>query len=208
MGHSVAVLSNGDVFGWGGARKGQLGDSLKGRKIVWSPTKVEGIPFRATGAVCGREFTVVFGRREAGEFVVLGDRANRWGVMDVPSLNGRGYKDIGASWHDIYVHVVQGAEKSASLVAWGRNDRGQLPPPGLPEPVKIAVGSEHVLALLDGGEAVTFGWGEHGNCGPDTDESGNVSGTYNVVSLPDSVRVGAKIVGVGAGCATSWLIVE
>jgi protein ATS1 len=128
--------------------------------------------------------------------------------MDVPSLNGRGYKDIGASWHGIYVHVVLGAEKSASLVAWGRNDRGQLPPPGLPEPVKIAVGSEHVLALLEGGEAVTFGWGEHGNCGPDTDESGNVSGTYNVVSLPDSVRVGAKIVGVGAGCATSWLIVE
>lgn len=210
MGHSVAILSNGDVFGWGGARKGQLGDSLKSQKIAWTPTKVEGIPFRATAAVCGREFTVVFGQREAGEFVVLGDRANRWGVMDVPSLSGRGYSDIGASWHGIYVHNIPGEEKSAPpVVAWGRNDRGQLPPPGLPEPVKIAVGSEHVLALLEGGVVATFGWGEHGNCGPDTGESGNVSGTYNVISLPDSVRAGgASVIGVGAGCATSWLIVK
>lgn len=210
MGHSVAILSNGDVLGWGGARKGQLGDSLKRQKIAWTPTKVEGIPFRATAAVCGREFTVVFGQREAGEFVVLGDRANRWGVMDVPSLSGRGYSDIGASWHGIYVHAIPVGENPASpVVAWGRNDRGQLPPPGLPEPVKIAVGSEHVLALLEGGVVATFGWGEHGNCGPDTDESGNVSGTYNVVSLPDSVRAdGASVIGVGAGCATSWLIVK
>jgi len=210
MGHSVAVLSNGDVFGWGGARKGQLGDSLKGQKIVWTPTKIEGIPFRATAAVCGREFTVVFGRRELGEFVVLGDRKNRWGVLDVPSLNGRGYSDIQASWHGIYVHLIPGTEDSASpVVAWGRNDRGQLPPEGMPDPIKIAVGSEHVLALLEGGEVVAFGWGEHGNCGPDTDESGNVSGTYNVVSLPDSVRAdGARVLGVGAGCATSWLIVK
>lgn len=210
MGHSVAVTSNGDVFGWGGARKGQLGDSLKSQKVAWKPAKVEGIPFRATAAVCGREFTVLLGQREAGEFVVLGDPGNRWGVLDVPSLGGKGYIDIGASWHGIYVHVASETGKpESSVMAWGRNDRGQLPPPGLPAPVRIAVGSEHVLALLEGGSVATFGWGEHGNCGPDTDEKGNVSGTYNLVSLPDNAHVdGAKVVGVGAGCATSWVIVK
>ncbi|KAJ5666210.1 uncharacterized protein N7477_008658 [Penicillium maclennaniae] len=210
MGHSVAVTSNGDVFGWGAARKGQLGDSLKGQKIVWTPAKVEGIPFRATAAVCGREFTVILGQREAGEFMVLGDRGNRWGISDLPSLGGMGYSNIGASWHGIYVHIApEPGTSKAPVIAWGRNDRGQLPPPGLPEPVQVAVGSEHVLALLEGGEVATFGWGEHGNCGPDTDEKGNVAGTFSMISLPDSVRAyGAKVVGVGAGCATSWLIVR
>lgn len=222
MGHSVAVLSNGEVYGWGGARKGQLGEDLKSQKIVWSPARMEGIPFRAAGAVCGREFTVVFGQTGKGELVFLGDRGNRWGISEVPSclsLRGAGILDIGASWHGIYVHrapagsgaenTSDGADGAGSIVAWGRDDHGQLPPPDLPSPIKIAVGSEHVLALLDDGSVAAFGWGEHGNCGPNTDSRGNVSGTYNVIELPDAVRAaGGRVVGLGAGCATSWLIVK
>lgn len=248
MGHSVAILSNGEVYGWGGSRKGQLGEGLKRAKIVWSPMQISGIPFPATGAVCGREFTVLIGRREKGEFFVLGDKGNRWGVMDVKdsdSLRVRirgeegvgasvdspcapstsimggaalgGFEDIGASWHGIYVHVAALAEdssspsvaKEGSLVAWGRNDRGQLPPPDLPALDRFAVGSEHVLALLRDGSVAAFGWGEHGNCGPDTDFHGNVAGTFKVISLPDLVHsAGGRAVGVGAGCATSWVIVE
>lgn len=233
MGHSVAILSNGDVYGWGGARKGQLGDRLKGERIVWRPVRIEGIPFFARGAVCGREFTVVFGERERGEFVILGDRGNRWGVLDVPEvlLGWRPFVDVGASWHGVYVHVhaaarvdgeAQGAGRPSghqsdagpgpgpgNVVAWGRNDRGQLPPPDLPPVTQLAVGSEHVLALLEDGSVAAFGWGEHGNCGPVTDSRGNVSGSYQVVLLPEAVRTGGgKVVGVGAGCATSWLIVK
>jgi len=227
MGHSVAVLSTGEVYGWGGSRKGQLGESLKEGKIAWSPGKVEGVPFCVTDVVCGREFTVLIGEKSLGEFVVLGDKANRWGIMDIPdSLQGRegGRKeifDVGASWHGIYVHVP-GSElndssnstdprstvAAGSLVAWGRNDRGQLPPPGFPSPVEIGVGSEHVLALLENGSVATFGWGEHGNCGPDTDSRGNVAGKYNLISLPDEDRPDRRVVRVGGGCATSWLIVE
>ncbi|KAJ6103600.1 hypothetical protein N7486_003822 [Penicillium sp. IBT 16267x] len=249
MGHSVAILSNGDVYGWGGSRKGQLGEGLKGAKIVWSPMQISGIPFTATGAVCGREFTVVIGRREKGEFLVLGDKGNWWGVMDVkdfdalrvrirgeegvgasvdsscvPSTSFRGgaalwgFEYIGASWHGIYVHMAARAEDGSSspaaanensLVAWGRNDRGQLPPPDLPALDRLAVGSEHVLTLLRDGSVAAFGWGEHGNCGPDTDPHGNVAGMYKVISLPDAVyTTGGKVVGVGAGCATSWVIVD
>ncbi|RJE25808.1 alpha-tubulin suppressor protein Aats1 [Aspergillus sclerotialis] len=201
MGHSVAVLSNGEVFGWGGARKGQLGESVRGKKIAWIPVKIDGIPFRATDAACGREFTVIMGNKEAGEFVVLGSADNKWKVLsDLPSPSSvAGYKDIYASWHGVYVH-----QRDSSVISWGRNDRGQLPPSDLPKPRMLAIGSEHGLALLDDGIVVAFGWGEHGNCGPDTDAQGNVKGKLN--KIPLEIEEGAGVVGVGAGCATSWII--
>ena len=250
MAHSAAVLSNGDVYGWGAARKGQLGDENRGARIAYSPVRIC-VPFFAEAVACGREFTVVSGR---DQFVVLGDRRNRWGVLRVPgslSLRVGGdlgdhlqseegecggcrgtiryrYTGIAASWHGVYVHAAPGLGRmeplrtdealcttsrsdsdsvGGSIVAWGRNDRGQLPPPDLPTPVKLAVGSEHALALLGDRRVAAFGWGEHGNCGPDTDSQGNVSGTYRIIPLPETVGVDEKVVGVGAGCATSWMIV-
>ncbi|KAF3029497.1 hypothetical protein E8E15_010796 [Penicillium rubens] len=262
MAHSAAVLSNGHVYGWGAARKGQLGRDNRDAKIAYSPVRIR-VPFFAEAVACGREFTVVSGR---GRFVVLGDRGNRWGILNIPEslslrvgddgdLGGYGdplqddwqedcggcggtipnsYTAIAASWHGVYVHAASGLGRmepsvsnetlrtgprsdaqadsdsdfaGGSIVAWGRNDRGQLPPPDLPTPAKLAVGSEHALALLQDGRVAAFGWGEHGNCGPDTDSQGNVSGTYNVISLPEAVGADEKVVGVGAGCATSWMIV-
>lgn len=238
MAHSAAVLSNGDVYGWGGARKGQLGEENRGTRIAYSPVRIC-VPFFAQAVACGREFTVVSGR---GRFVVLGDGGNRWGILSIPeSLFLRGdeqgeecggrrgaicyrYTGIAASWHGVYVHAAPGLGRvgpstsdaqtdsdsdlvGGSIVAWGRNDRGQLPPPDLPTPAKLAVGSEHAIALLGDGRVAAFGWGEHGNCGPDTDSQGNVSGTYNVIPLPEAVGVDGRVVGVGAGCATSWIIV-
>lgn len=205
VGHTVAVLSNGDVYGWGGSRKGQLGESAKERKIVWSPEKIEGIPFRATGAACGREFTIIAGNKERGEFLILGSSDSKWKVLaDAPAPGTAlgSYFHMAASWHSVYVH-----RSDRSVKAWGRNDRGQLPPPDLPKPKKIAVGSEHVLALLDDERTVVaFGWGEHGNCGPETDAQGNVKGRWNVIPL--DLGENSRVVGIGAGCATSWIIVS
>ncbi|KAJ5607958.1 hypothetical protein N7537_004577 [Penicillium hordei] len=238
MSHSAVVLSNGDVYGWGGARKGQLGEENRGARIAYSPVRIC-VPFFAEAVACGREFTVVSGR---GRFVVLGDGGNRWGILGIPEslslqrdeqeeeCGGRrgaicySYTGIAASWHGIYIHAAPrlgqvGPSTSdaqtdidsdlvgGSIVAWGRNDRGQLPPPDLPTPTKLAVGSEHAIALLGDGRVAAFGWGEHGNCGPDTDSQGNVSGTYNVISLSEAVGVDGRVLGVGAGCATSWIIV-
>ncbi|KAJ6032118.1 hypothetical protein N7540_002850 [Penicillium herquei] len=257
MGHTVAVLSNGEVYGWGGARKGQLGDELKGEKIIWTPKRINGIPFPTTGAVCGREFTVLLGKKTEMEFMVLGNRENRWGILDVVDSEGLrlrirkwrtdgagtegegtreeemekasvdsssaagkwGLGQIGASWHGIYAHVNLGeslfdaragsmGKSETVLIAWGRNDRGQLPPPDLPALDELAVGSEHVLALLRDGSVVAFGWGEHGNCGPETDPHGNVAGLFKLVPLADVLADRKRVVGVGAGCATSWLIVD
>ncbi|CAG8397855.1 unnamed protein product [Penicillium salamii] len=215
MAHSVTVLSNGDVWGWGGARKGQLGSENVVR--IAGPVRIQ-VPFFAEEVVCGREFSVVSGR---GQFVVLGDPGNRWGVLNVPKcfVSGEGgsrglirypYEGIRASWHGIYVHAA-GLESDAegevgSLIAWGRNDRGQIPPRTLPTPAVLAVGSEHVVALLKNGEVVACGWGEHGNCGEDLDALRNVADRVNLISLPETLE--GKVVGVGAGCATSWMVVE
>ncbi|CAG8070847.1 unnamed protein product [Penicillium salamii] len=216
MAHSVAVLSNGDVWGWGGARKGQLGSENVVR--IAGPVRIQ-VPFFAEEVVCGREFSVVSG---SGQFVVLGDPGNRWGVLNVPEcfeVSGesgpRGlirypYEGIRASWHGIYVHAAgldgDAGGEVGSLVAWGRNDRGQIPPRTLPTPAILAVGSEHVVALLKNGQVVACGWGEHGNCGSDLDALRNVADRVNLISLPETLE--GKVVGVGAGCATSWMVVE
>ncbi|KAL2872384.1 RCC1 domain-containing protein [Aspergillus lucknowensis] len=201
MGHTVVVLTNGDVYGWGGARKGQIGEAVASGKIVWSPVKIEGLPFPVSDATCGREFTVLCGDSTAGEFVVLGSSlGDKWGVISgVPNSDRlSGYLKIDASWHGVYVH-----QKDGSVLAWGRNDRGQLPAEDFSGVKEVAVGSEHVLALLEDQNVVAFGWGEHGNCGSDTDAQGNVKSVHSQITLPEG---SSKVVGVGAGCATSWII--
>ncbi|RAK71924.1 RCC1 domain-containing protein [Aspergillus fijiensis CBS 313.89] len=216
MAHTVVVLSDGSVWGWGAARKGQLGEANIPDKVVWSPRRIEGwegLGFPATGAACGREFTVIMGDPARGEFAVLGAVDDKWGIRSGVSasqvkekaLRAGGYRAIEVSWHGVYVHLNNG-----EVVAWGRNDRGQIPSStstgdlGHGQVVRdLAVGSEHLLARLDERTVVACGWGEHGNCGPDTDAQGNVKGGWKRISLPDGE---SDIVGVGAGCATSWII--
>ncbi|PWY72052.1 alpha-tubulin suppressor protein Aats1 [Aspergillus eucalypticola CBS 122712] len=172
MGHTVVVLEGGQVYGWGGGRKGQLGAKGKEIKVAWEPVRIdeEEIGFRATGAACGREFTVVLGDKEKGQFVVLGSPGDKWGVMS------GGKEPVGC------FQVAAGGDG----VVKG-----------------LAVGSEHVLGLVDGTTVVACGWGEHGNCGPETDAQGNVKGVCCQIPLPDGV---GEVVGLGAGCATSWVI--
>lgn len=217
MGHTAAVLSTGEVYGWGGARKGQLGEAAKMQKVVWEPVRVEGVPFFARGIACGREFTVVAGD-EKGEYMVLGSCDDKWGIVSggpgpISSGDDSGYgvlapyANISAGWHAIYIHHHHHhhhEKNNSPITAWGRNDRGQLPPADLPNPRMLAVGSEHALALLDERTVVAFGWGEHGNCGAETDAQGNVKGRYNKIEVPGIEQ--GEIVGVGAGCATSWIV--
>lgn len=60
--------------------------------------------------------------------------------------------------------------------ARGRDDHGQLPPPGVPRIESIAVESEHVVAFTDEREVVPLGVGEHGNCGPQNEKFRDVKG--------------------------------
>jgi protein ATS1 len=195
--HIIAVLSNGDVYGWGNGRKGQLGQP---QSIVYSPRKVEGIDFKVVRAVCGREFTYLAGENGMGEHLILG--SDKWAVKSSAPTNSAGWKDIGSTWGSIFVLHVDG-----SICSWGRDDHGQLGPHGLPLLSQIAIGSEHALGLTTEGDVIAWGWGEHGNCGPNT-TAGDVKGRWNVIASSKYLPPGSKISTIGAGCATSWVYVS
>ena len=191
--HSVAVLSNGEAFGWGNGRKGQLGEPAE---IVYAPRKIKDLQFQVVRAVCGREFTYLAAAPREGHHAILG--ADRWGVRSTAPPSIIDWKNIGASWGSIFV-----LKSSGNIDSWGRSDRGQLAPKNLPKIKDIAVGSEHVVALTHSGKVLAWGWGEHGNCGPGTDENGDVKNRWNEIEL-NTLDKNLILHGVAAGCATTF----
>lgn len=194
--HIVVVLSNGEVYGWGNGRKGQLGQP---EGIISSPRKISGIDFKVIRAICGREFTYLVGEKKVGRHIILG--SDKWNVKSSAPPYVPGWQDLGASWGSIFI-----LREDGNLTSWGRDDHGQLAPPGLPLLSQIAIGSEHALGLTTEGDVLAWGWGEHGNCGPNTTE-GDVKGRWNVIASSKYLPPGSRISYIGAGCATSWLCV-
>jgi protein ATS1 len=193
MQHTVAVLSDGTVYGWGQGRKGQLGEP---NGVVWAPRRVAGVDFKAVRAACGREFTYLVGAREEGSHAILG--SDKWSVKHNAPRAVPNWLQVGACWGSLLVLFQDGSIKS-----WGRDDHGQLAPDNLPAVTNLAAGSEHSVAITRDKKIIAWGWGEHGNCGPRTDENGDVMHTWAEISLPGDIR--GVPVGCGAGCATSWV---
>jgi protein ATS1 len=195
--HVVAVISNGDVFGWGSGRKGQLGQP---EGVITSPRKISGVDFKVERAVCGREFTYLLSSPAEGKHLILG--TDKWDIKSSAPVEIKGWKDVGASWGGISVLLTNG-----KIVSWGRNDHGQLAPPGVPDLSHIAIGSEHTIALTIDGDVLAWGWGEHGNCGPST-VGGDVKDTWNVVASSKYLPGESRIDSIGSGCATSYICVS
>ena len=196
--HYVAILEDGSVYGWGKARLGQLGDKLSGKVTV--PTKIEGIPFKPVKVVCGKDFTYIVGDSAVGEHVLFGK--DKFNIDSGKPEDVRGWKDIGTTWHAIFILFDDGR-----LVAWGKENMWDLLPPGLPLLEKIAVGSDHILAVTKEGKLISWGWGKHGNCG-DLSNINNeikndmVSGLWNEVSIPGEIDT------IGAGFCTSFVVTK
>ena len=195
LSHTVVILSNGEAWGWGNGRKGQLGEPAE---VVWIARKITGIGFPAVRVACGREFTFLVGEPSTGQYVIFG--SDKWGIKSKLPTKIRNWRDIGASWGSLFV-----LDDGGLITSWGRNDRGQLAPPDLPPIQQLSAGSEHVLVLSKEGNVLVWGWGEHGNCGSNTDEQGDVkNGSWNVIPLHNLGHL-VKISGIGAGCATSFI---
>ncbi|KAI5856092.1 regulator of chromosome condensation 1/beta-lactamase-inhibitor protein II [Tricharina praecox] len=194
MAHSIAVMDNGEVWGWGAGRKGQLGHPME--KTVGIPRCVQ-MGYAVAAAGCGREFTFVMSATGA-RHAMLGGKGRFRLEEDTPEQGEmRGWRQVGAAWGSVLVLKADGTVKG-----WGRNDKGQLPPKGLQGVQEMAVGSEHGLAVV-GGKVVTWGWGEHGNCGLDRSQNGgDVIGGVHVVEVHGTAKR------VWAGCATSWAWTE
>ncbi|KAI6090290.1 RCC1/BLIP-II [Hypoxylon rubiginosum] len=199
--HVVAVLDNGDVYGWGNGRKGQLGETdgiADSKGAIHRPRKIDGVGFRVSKAVCCQYSTCLIAEPGDGRILVLG--ADKWGLKSAAPVEVPNWDMISASWGGIYI-----LQRSGALIAWGRDDHGQLPPLGLPDLEDIAAGSEHVVALTKDGEVISWGWGEHGNCGPQTEKFGDVKGRWNTLASLKHLPEGSKITAIAAGCATSWI---
>ena len=193
--HTVVVLANGDVWGWGNGRKGQLAQPAE---FVWVPRRLRDLEFPIIRAVCGREFTLLIG--DGGRCTILGP--NKHAIKSQAPAAIPEWADISASWGSLFV-----LRSSGSIKSWGRNDHGQLTPPGLPDIQQIAAGSEHVVALTKEHIVISWGWGEHGNCGSNTDGNGDVKGKWNKILL-DEAEIHQKVLGIGAGCASSFFWTE
>lgn len=191
--HAVVVLEEGTVYGWGNGRKGQLSHP---EEIVREPRKFADVGFKVVRAACGKDFTYLVGEPSSGEHKFLG--SHKWGLQSQAPASIFHWKDVRASWGSIFV-----LEECGKIRSWGRNDHGQLAPHSLPHIDMMAVGSEHVIALTNEGMVISWGWGEHGNCGPSTDENGDVKGKWNEI-LNHNIDHSMRVVGVGAGCATSF----
>lgn len=197
MAHTIIVVSNGDAYGWGSGRKGQLGEPAE---IVWKPRMIQDLPFKVVRAVCGRDFSYLVGDPKDGHHAVLG--SDKWNVRSAAPAAIPAWQDIAASWGSIFV-----LNQSGKLHAWGRNDHGQLGVAEYSDPiVRIAAGSEHAMVLTQDGDIALSGWGEHGNCGPSADPQGDARKWYHLHPLNVS-RKSVPVQGIAAGCATSffWL---
>ena len=193
--HTVVVLANGDVWGWGNGRKGELAQPSE---FVWVPRRFRELEFPVIRAVCGREFTLLIGN--GGRCTILG--SNKHAIKSQTPSAIPEWADISASWGSLFV-----LKSCGRIESWGRNDHGQLIPPGLPEIQQIVAGSEHVVALTKENKVVSWGWGEHGNCGTDTDGDGDVKANWNEISF-DQAEYHGEVLGIGAGCATSFFWTE
>jgi protein ATS1 len=193
MAHVVAVLDDGGVYGWGKGRKGQLGDV---GADSWTPRRVSGLQFKVERAVCGKDFTCLFGNARDGEVQMLGpDGRDRFNLKSSTPLKVPGWKGVCASWGNVFV-----LQDNGRLLAWGRDDHGQLPVREMPDVAMVAAGSEHCLALTLDEKVLAWGWGEHGNCGEPTDAKGDVKGKWN------ELTVSGGVTGIFSGCATSFIM--
>ncbi|EUC47153.1 hypothetical protein COCMIDRAFT_24921 [Bipolaris oryzae ATCC 44560] len=196
--HYVVILDDGSVYGWGKARLGQLGDSLTGK--VTTPTKINDIPFKPTKVVCGKDFTYLVGEPSSGKHVLLGK--DKFNIISNMPEHIKHWKDIGATWHAIFVLFNDG-----TLTAWGKENMWKLLPPNLPLLDKIAVGSDHVVAVTRDGKLISWGWGKHGNCGnlknlKQEIKNDMISGFWN------EIEVSGEIETIGTGFCTSFVITK
>lgn len=196
--HYVAVLADGSVYGWGKARLGQLGTISSDKVTI--PTKLEDIPFKPIKVVCGKDFTYFVGDPATGNHVLFGK--DKFGISSNKPEHIKGWKDVGATWHAIFVLFEDG-----KLNAWGKDNMWQLLPPNLPAIEQIAIGSDHVLALTRDGKLISWGWGKHGNCGnlahlQHEIKNDMLSGFWNEIALP------GRIESIQAGYCTSFVIMS
>jgi Regulator of chromosome condensation (RCC1) repeat len=202
--HTLAVRSNGDVWGWGYNLDYQLGSPTG---AIQSPTLVAGVSNVAAVCAGGSHSLFLLADRTVwalgtNTFGQLGDGTNTT-ATSVP-VQVKDLQDV--------VEVACGIDYSMARLgdgtvhAWGRNQAGQLgddtkidrntaaPVIGLSAVTAIAAGENHSLAISSGGSV--WAWGQNG-----VGELGD--GTIVERLLPVQTLANANFTAVAANGGTS-----
>ena len=202
MNHVVVLSSSGKAYGWGASRKGQLGEGLRGAKSIWTPSEVGLNGLNAKKVITGKDFTVVLA--EGGKVLFLGNLLKN--AIQLPNdLAVEDGMQVFAGWTSVSTLSPSGVVHTHGSARRTTTPRETLEPGQIIE--ELAVGSEHSVAITNNGHVIAWGWGEHGNCGEPVDDKGNVTEQANSICVP---KENERVVGVAAGCATSffWVVEE
>lgn len=219
--HVVVLYDDGEVWGWGGARKGQLGLLNGPVRCLWVPRKLAlptDAPASPTDVHCGREFTLV-SCRNTGHFTVLGTDKHRLQTLSCDrdaydQLHAKhlsaGYSSVGTTWTSIHFLLP-----SARVLSLGSNRNCQhaprefncesTPQKGDRKILQMVPGSEHIVVEVEAGstkQTLAWGWAEHGNCGivDHTTENMSIEEPNEILESSPGTRLTLY-----AGTASTWL---
>ncbi|KAK9461104.1 regulator of chromosome condensation 1/beta-lactamase-inhibitor protein II [Lipomyces oligophaga] len=203
LAHTVVLLDNGELWGWGVSRKGQLGLHAEAQKLLWNPVQIDLKGFHPVKAVCGREFTALIDF-EGNVKILFTSKNDRNGILLIPRIESlHSWTDFQSGWSSLHILLPTG-----KMMSWGNNSHSQLVPHDAPSVQCMAIGSEHTLVWNQSSATVySWGWGEHGNCGSldnvtDSNPSRTLTKATRVIQLTPKSSVS-----VFAGCATSWIAI-
>ncbi len=206
--HTLAVLADGTVRGWGAGGSGQLGRGTT--TDATSPVAVPGLTgIRAVAA--GGQYSVALG----SDGVVYAWGANSVGQLGDGTTTGR-TRPAAVTGLPPILAVAAGRTHVAALGldgsvwAWGSNASGQvgvsgpskvLTPTrvaGVSDATEVAAGEFHTLALRSGGTVLAWGGGAAGQLGDGT--------TSLSRATPRAVSALAGVVHIGAGAEHSLAV--
>ncbi|VUG18790.1 DEBR0S4_02432g1_1 [Brettanomyces bruxellensis] len=219
--HSVIVVfNNGDVYGWGNNKRGQLFAHNGDRKLkqVREPHKIEFPGNRRVVAVCmGRDFTVFMTTDKDNELLIPifrgKDNFNIESGLRKLKIDREHFVWMHATWTSVQIFT-----RDKHILSIGSNTKCQHFPEMTNSDASIdlaAVGSEHGVCTLineSRSKAYAWGWGEHGNCGRTLENTvtseKHAKDTFDHLNAIYETQNNEKITRVFAGCATSFVEVE
>ncbi|WPK26153.1 hypothetical protein PUMCH_003501 [Australozyma saopauloensis] len=202
MSHVVVQLHNGSLLGWGTCRKGQLGNvptvlNSQGKPKppmgLWEPTVLSYAP--VIDCKVGRERTLLIREEGATTITECNDEdiaTPMNGLLISPATSGIKFQ---CGWSSAHVLAY------SQLYGFGKNLHGQVfqHDQFTGDVEDFEVGSEHGVLLAKDNTVYAWGWGEHGNCGPNHDD-------FKISKLYEGGN--NKVVAMACGLATTWIITE
>ena len=194
--HSMAIKSDGSLWGWGANYYGQLGDGSSAYDSQYTPVKIldnvaaVSAGYNHTMAIKSDGSLWAWGYNSSGQ---LGDGTYQERSAPVKIMDGVSAVSAGDS------HTLA-LKTDGSVWAWGENDRGQIgsgsstsaypyygsyemsPVKVLDGAVSISAGDDHSLAVKADGSLWAWGYNLYGQLG-----DGTTTNQYTPVKVMDGV---------------------